>query len=105
MIAHAPIDRPRANLWHGLARSLALVLAFALFIAPMVQSNVTIAMVEECGSKPPPIIEEEVHKNIPSPAATLPAAPSLGIDHRADAGPAELPSPARDVISPPPDLC
>lgn len=105
MFAQAPIDRSLTQRWHGLMRSLAVVLAFALFTAPMVQSNVTSAMVEECGSKPPPIIEEEVHKSIPSAATTLPAAPSLGIDHRADAGPAELPSPARDVISPPPDLC
>ena len=105
MTALTRTDRSFKQLRQALACSLAVVLALALFTAPMVQSNVTSAMVEECGSKPPPIIEEEVHKTIPAAATTLPAAPALGIDHRADVGPAELPSPARDVISPPPDLC
>ena len=105
MIARTITDHVLADLHHSLMRVLALVLAATLVVAPMVQSSVTIALVEECGSKPPPIIEEEVHKSIAPPGAALPDAPSRGTDLRAETGHGELPSPVRDVFSPPPDLC
>jgi hypothetical protein len=88
---------------HGLVlRAVTLLLALALLGAPLLQTGVTLAMVEECG-KPLPIIEEEVHKSIAPPAACMPDAPSSGVLLRSDPGHGALPSPLREVISPPPE--
>ena len=89
----------------ALLRALAIVLGLALLAAPLLQTGVTIVLVEECGSKPPPIIEEEVHKSIAPAAAGLPATVPSGVILRSDPGHGVLPSPDEEVISPPPDVC
>lgn len=84
---------------------LALLLAGVLFSVPMMQTSVTVVMVEECGSKPPPIIEEEVHKSIAPSKIRLATPASPGVSLGRDAGPGDHSSPIRDILVPPPDVC
>ena len=96
---------PGTGLSWTIVRFLALALGFSLYITPMVQSTMNVAFAEECTSKPHSIVEEEVHKSIAPAGASLPDIPFSGMACLVDRGHGALPSPLRDVISPPPKVC
>jgi hypothetical protein len=94
------MDRGLINL---LLRSIALSVAIALFAAPMAQSNVLVTWAEECGSKPPPLVEEESYKSGAPARPGLPPTTRLGGEVFGHHGHFYFPSPVREVLTPPPD--
>ena len=105
MIAFRIIEKVLADIRRMTLPVMAVLLATALFAAPMMQTSVTIVLVEECGSKPPPIIEEEVHKSI-APAGLRLSTPSApGVAMGRDTGPGDHTSPVRDILVPAPNVC
>ncbi|MFZ1688108.1 MAG: hypothetical protein WAU70_11835 [Flavobacteriales bacterium] len=91
---------------HGLTmRLLALLLGASLFLTPLAQSDVAMQMVEECGTKLPQVLEEEIHKTLAPTSARLPLAPIVGVRYHAVKNDLAFLHPVRDVITPPPDRC
>lgn len=62
--SHVQQRGPGRTVWSMPMRVLSLVMSAYLFVLPqMLTSQYVVAIFEDCGSQPPPIIEEEVLKH------------------------------------------
>lgn len=89
----------------ALLRTVALLLSLSLVVAPLAQTNVLVNWAEECGGKPPPVLEEESHKH-PAPAGrnAIERGPARS-EVFGHGGHFHFPAPVREVLAPPPDRC